>query len=124
VTDVPSGENFSGDEEVTQYGRRDGTSFKNRPATGSALSAIRGRVSVEEACRRVTGRRQARPTDGVRVASVETLLNSGFTVRATPSRMNDLHVSIEYSGDWDDTVSESFDRCFGDPVYGDEPSNG
>lgn len=104
------------EEEVTQYGRRDATWFKNRPEEGNVLSAIRGRVSLEVACDCVKGK-PPKSEDGIRFASVECLLTSGFAVLATPHRLNRLHVSIEYSGTWDDTVSEGFDSCFGEPVF-------
>lgn len=104
------------ESEITQWGRR-ASGFKNRPMEGyDSLSALRGKVGLEEATK-VVAKRPLIPGDGIRIASVEILLNSGFVVRPTPTLLNPLHVSIEYSGNWDETICMALDQCFGQPTF-------
>jgi hypothetical protein len=117
VTGQPRKEPLAPGEEVTQFGRQ-ASGFKNRPIdAGRSLSAVRGRVNLATVVGLVIKSRPPIAGDGCRYARVDALLTRGFTVSATPSTLNSLHVSIEYSGDWDDTVVEAFEECFGTPVF-------
>lgn len=99
---------------LTHYGRTT-SGFKSAPSSNGeekGLSLIAGRLTPEMATELVC-RREADEKDVVRHTLVSRLLEAGFVVKRTPiDPTNPDHVSVEYPGDWDDTVCERFDKCF------------
>lgn len=106
------------DEFVTQYGNLAGDpAFRTRPPAGSprprTMSVTLGRRSPEEMVRLV--RRSPDPaSDTARHARVRRFREAGFLVRHTPTSRNLDHASVEWAGEWEDTVAERFDSCFED----------
>lgn len=58
--------------------------------------------------------RKPSENDAVRYARVGDLRQAGFQVRHTPSRRNPDHASVEWIGEWSNSVAARFDLCFGD----------
>jgi hypothetical protein len=108
------------DHWLTQYGRHsDG--FRRRPRSHeTAVSLIRGRLTVAEAVRVVLWAESVTEDDRVRYARAAALLEHGFDVLLTPTRRNADHISVVWNGDWDDDVARAFDSCF---EGADEESN-
>lgn len=104
------------EQEVTQYGQLR-TGFRRSPRWDRerAVSVIAGRLDVEQATLRVTGRR-ARRGDAVRYSTVGRLHGAGFVTRSDPQLLNPAHVLVEYPGEWSEDIGEAFDECFEPPV--------
>jgi hypothetical protein len=83
------------------------------------MSAIRGRLTVEEAVP-LAFERDAMVGDAVRYSDESRLTGAGFEIVDTPSEKNPKHVSIKWSDKWDDYVCERFDRCFHQPLVKEE----
>jgi hypothetical protein len=113
------------DEVLTQYGNRTyprGQPFRNRPRPGkeTAISLIRGRLSVDEVFRVVNrGTDKAYDDDGARYTTVGELRAAGFRVGATPSRLIPGHVSVTLDDEtaWTDDVCVTFSACFTEPAW-------
>lgn len=95
-----------------------------RPQDADGVSGFRGRISPEEARRRVVKGGSPGPNDGVRYAPVGALRAAGFEVNATPNNRNRLHVSIVCLGDWDQAAAAAFVSCFSEILWfeGEEES--
>lgn len=108
-------------ESLTQYGSSQpmtaGRVFRARPRSSEKdLSLLAGRLTPVAAATAVTG--GAAPGSFARYTTVGKLRRAGFTVLHTPSRKLQNHVSVEYSGEWDDDVDTRFDACFTKPLGG------
>jgi hypothetical protein len=116
------------DEVLTQYGNRErppGQPFRNKPRAGkeTAISPLRGRLTVDEAARAVNRHRSPRegahPDDGVRYAKVGDLRRAGVRAALSPTRLIPGHVSATLDGEarWTDDVRTGFDACFTETVW-------
>ena len=82
------------------------------------MSAIAGRVTVEEAVPMVCRGDIAGSADSVRYALAEDLRREGFEIRYRKSPVVRGHVAITFDGEWDDGVLKSFDRAFHEYIPG------
>lgn len=80
---------------------------------------ILGRLAPDEA-----GPAIGQPVNGARHTTVGALRAAGFQVEHDPSNENPQHVSVTAKGRWadkDSAASAAFQKCFGEPVWHDEP---
>lgn len=108
------------EEELTQYGTTIDP-FRNQPRWGreGAVSVLLGGWHPLEASRKVRGIALEDGTDAARYTTAGTLRAQGFRVTHTPGYRNPDHVSVHFSGEWDEQVCEAFDRCFGPTEVGE-----
>jgi hypothetical protein len=96
--------------------------LRNRLPTGQpeiGLSLLLGELGPQEAVRRAF-RRAPRPRDAVRHATVGSLEAARFSVVPDGKLKEGSHVSVYWHhGEWDDTVAEAFENCFGPPARWD-----
>lgn len=128
MEDQPAGpqpREIGDDESLSQYGSRQGGKpvFWDRPRTTDidGLSATIGRLTAAEARKLVRFIGVPTSDDGVRYARVGDLRANGFEVTHTPSRRNKDHSSTSYEGEWDATMEETFNECWSDPLWHEEP---
>lgn len=117
------------DDELTQYGfSAPHPVFHDRPKPGwDAMSMILGRLTPLEAAVRVRGQIDAERMVGheARYTTARVLRSAGFTVRHTPNRMNDLHVSVSpTAGSWNDASCTLFNSCFNEDAGGPTRESG
>jgi hypothetical protein len=117
------------DAPLTQYGEirpSKEPQFRKKPREEifeTDVSLIWGRLTPSEASRRVT--HVVSPLAAARYTTAGALRAVGFAVRHTPGRSNPKHVSVvpdtehPEPADWDDSMAESFDKCFTEPVGGE-----
>ncbi|MGP3956630.1 hypothetical protein ACTWPT_11570 [Nonomuraea sp. 3N208] len=125
---------IANDEILTEYGDSErpinGKPFKDRPVRphiANAVSLMRGKLTVDEAVANFPNRTaSAHKGEGVRYTTAGRLREQGSRVTYTPSRWNELHVSVENldaKREWTSDDSVRFNGCFGQPEWkegGDE----
>lgn len=121
------GEVLPDDQELTQCGTKlagGSYRFRNMPRTERdpperSLSLLRGALTPHEAMTAAFGTHRKCHRDAARQTTAGTLREVGFRVEHTPRYpLSPDHVSVYWSGDWDDDVGDLFDGCFQDP-YGE-----
>ena len=121
----PQPREIGDDEYLSQYGSRQGGKpvFWDQPRTTDVdgLSATIGRLTPAGARGFVRFIGVPTSDDGVRYARAGDLRAKGFKVTHTPSRRNKDHASISYPGEWDATMEGTFNECWGDPLWHEEP---
>lgn len=115
------GEHLSDDEALTQYARFNDFRREPRAKDRGEISVLRGIWGVKEAAEMVR-RQSVDEDDGVRYTTVARLKEAGFSVRATPTRRNPRHGSVEYSGPWDEDTCNRFDACWDMELPKEQPN--
>lgn len=82
------------------------------------VSAIAGRLTVDEAVPLVSRGDRAGEADAARYAPTEVLIKAGFQVTFRPTRTIPSHVAIAWVDEWGEDTAVLFGQCFTEYVPG------